>query len=66
MAKRGKGNSSILRQIAKVRLSIEAPTEADCYPVQLRLPGVRVDEAKVGTAKVEGKDSAYISVKLSE
>lgn len=66
MARRRKGNSSVLRQIAKVRLRVEAPTEADCYPVQLRLPGIRVDEARVGMAKVEGRDAAYVSVRLAE
>jgi hypothetical protein len=66
MTKKDRRASPLLRRIGNVRLEVEVPTEAECHRVQLRLPGITVQEAKVGTAKVEGRDAAYARVKLVE
>ena len=59
-----KRNASLLRKIKKVRLDVEIPEETEELRPLAGPRGVEVQETRIGTAKIEGGDVAYLKVGL--
>ena len=59
-----KRNASLLSKIKKVRLDVEIPEETEELRPLAGPRGVEVEETRIGTAKLEGKNIPYLKVRL--
>ena len=59
-----KRNASLLRKIKKVRLDVEIPEETEELRPLAGTRGIEVEETRIGTAKVEGKNTPYLKAGL--
>jgi len=59
-----KRNASLLSKIKKVRLDVEIPEETEELKPLAGPHGVEVEETRIGTAKIEGENVAYLKVGL--
>ena len=59
-----KRNASLLSKIKKVRLDVEIPEETEELRPLAGPRGVEVEETRIGTAKIDGRNIAYLKVGL--
>lgn len=62
----GRKSKSILDVIKHVDLDVKIPDKTDeINPLKTDIPGVKTEKTEIGVAKVEGKKTTYIKMKLS-